>query len=97
MPVPAPEPPPLALNPPEDELPDMRATGGDPDAVTNATLQLRSEYGDLWERIRRGFVLDDRRLRRAGFTTGPILLALKKLAARPELLEEPPEEEAAEL
>jgi len=37
----------------------MRATGGDPDSVTNATLQLRSEYGDLWERIRRGFTLDD--------------------------------------
>jgi membrane-bound lytic murein transglycosylase D len=49
----------MALNPPEDELPDMRATGGDPDSITNATLQLRSEYGDLWERIRRGFTLDD--------------------------------------
>jgi regulatory protein len=30
-----------------------------------------------------------RRLRRAGFTSGPILTALKALAARPELLEEP--------
>jgi regulatory protein len=38
-----------------------------------------------------------RRLRRAGFTTGPILSALKRLAARPELLEEPPEEEEPEL
>jgi regulatory protein len=37
-----------------------------------------------------------RRLRRAGFTTGPILSALKRLAARPELLEEPPEEEPPE-
>jgi membrane-bound lytic murein transglycosylase D len=37
----------------------MRATGGDPDSVTNATLQLRSEYGDLWERIRSGFTLAD--------------------------------------
>jgi membrane-bound lytic murein transglycosylase D len=37
----------------------MRATGGDPDSVTNATLQLRSEYGDLWERIRNGFTLVD--------------------------------------
>ncbi len=37
----------------------MRATGGDPDSVTNTTLQLRSEYGDLWERIRRGFTLTD--------------------------------------
>jgi membrane-bound lytic murein transglycosylase D len=45
--------------PAEDELPDMRATGGDPDSVTNTTLQLRSEYGDLWERIRRGFTLTD--------------------------------------
>ena len=37
----------------------MRATGGDPDSVTNVTLQLRSEYGDLWERIRSGFTLTD--------------------------------------
>lgn len=35
------------------------ATGGDPDSVTNATLQLHSEYGDLWERIRQGFTLHD--------------------------------------
>jgi regulatory protein len=34
-----------------------------------------------------------RKLRRAGFTSGPILAALKRLAARPETLEEPPEEE----
>lgn len=34
-----------------------------------------------------------RRLRRAGFTPGPILTALKQIAARPELLEEPPLEE----
>jgi regulatory protein len=34
-----------------------------------------------------------RRLRRAGFTSGPILAALKRVAARPESLEEPPEEE----
>lgn len=37
-----------------------------------------------------------RRLRRAGFTSGPILTALKGLAARPELLEEPMEEEEPE-
>ena len=37
-----------------------------------------------------------RRLRRAGFTSGPILTALKGLAARPELLEEPIEEEEPE-
>jgi regulatory protein len=37
-----------------------------------------------------------RRLRRAGFTSGPILTALKGRAARPELLEEPAEEEEAE-
>ena len=41
------------------EPPAQLATGGDPDSVTNATLQLRSEYGDLWTRIRVGFVLDD--------------------------------------
>jgi regulatory protein len=37
-----------------------------------------------------------RRLRRAGFTSGPILTALKGRAARPELLEEPIEEEEPE-
>ncbi|HXX85499.1 MAG TPA: transglycosylase SLT domain-containing protein [Casimicrobiaceae bacterium] len=41
--------------PPEKELPAYRATGGDPDGVTNATLQLRSEYGGLWTRLRLGF------------------------------------------
>jgi len=41
------------------EPPVELATGGDPDSVTNATLQLRSEYGDLWTRIRLGFILDD--------------------------------------
>jgi membrane-bound lytic murein transglycosylase D len=41
------------------EPPIELATGGDPDSVTNATLQLRSEYGDLWERIRKGFMLAD--------------------------------------
>ena len=51
-----PEPPalPVALEPPAH-----MATGGDPDGVTNATLQLRSEYGDLWIRIRQGFALAD--------------------------------------
>ncbi len=34
-----------------------------------------------------------RRLRRAGFGSGPILTVLKRYAARPELLDEPPEEE----
>jgi membrane-bound lytic murein transglycosylase D len=41
------------------EAPVELATGGDPDSVTNATLQLRSEYGDLWTRIRLGFILDN--------------------------------------
>ena len=50
------EPMPAILPP---ELPGQIATGGDPDSVTNATLQLRSEYGDLWTRIRLGFVLSD--------------------------------------
>jgi membrane-bound lytic murein transglycosylase D len=50
------EPMPIVLPP---EPPPQRATGGDPDSVTNATLQLRSEYGDLWTRIRQGFALND--------------------------------------
>ena len=37
-----------------------------------------------------------RKLRRAGFNSGPILSALKRIAAKPELLEEPPEEELSE-
>jgi regulatory protein len=37
-----------------------------------------------------------RRLRRAGFSSGLILAALKRLAAKPELLEEPIEEEEPE-
>jgi len=37
-----------------------------------------------------------RKLRRAGFATAPILQALKKRAAQPELLDDFPEEEAAE-
>jgi membrane-bound lytic murein transglycosylase D len=45
--------------PAEPEPEPQLATGGDPDSVTNATLQLRSEYGDLWVRIRDGFVLED--------------------------------------
>lgn len=38
-----------------------------------------------------------RKLRRAGFTSGPILSALKRLAARPDVLEEPLEEEESEV
>ena len=34
-----------------------------------------------------------RKLRRAGFSSGPILSALKRIAARPDALEEPLEEE----
>jgi len=65
-------PPPVANSVPTESAPELlagppvepdpityRATGGDPDSVTNATLQLRSEYGDLWSRIRRGFTLTD--------------------------------------
>jgi membrane-bound lytic murein transglycosylase D len=37
----------------------FRADGGDPDAINNQTLQLQSEYGDLWMRIRQGFELPD--------------------------------------
>lgn len=48
-----------APTPLEKELPAYRATGGDPDSVTNVTLQVRSEYGDLWTRIRQGFSIPD--------------------------------------
>lgn len=65
--------PPLA--PPEP--PYQLATGGDPDSVTNATLQLRSEYGDLWTRIRQGFILDD-------LDTPLVKKAEEWYAARPE-------------
>jgi len=37
-----------------------------------------------------------RKLRRAGFSSGPILSALKRIAARPDALEEPLEEEEQE-
>ena len=57
----------------------MRATGGDPDSVTNATLRLRSEYGDLWERIRRGFILDD-------LATPEVKLAEDWYASRPDYM-----------
>ncbi|MDE3197580.1 MAG: RecX family transcriptional regulator [Acidobacteriota bacterium] len=36
-----------------------------------------------------------RRLRRAGFRSGAVLAALKRRAARPEEIEEPPEDDAA--
>jgi len=52
----------IAESSPEPLVPEPEpqlATGGDPDSVTNATLQLRSEYGDLWSRIQQGFVLED--------------------------------------
>ena len=57
----------------------MRATGGDPDSVTNTTLQLRSEYGDLWEHIRRGFILDD-------LDTPEVKLAEDWYATRPDYM-----------
>ena len=57
----------------------MRATGGDPDSVTNATLRLRSEYSDLWERIRRGFILDD-------LDTPEVKLAEDWYASRPDYM-----------
>ena len=43
----------------EPEPPANRATGGDPDSITNATIVLRSEYTDLWERLRRGFAVPE--------------------------------------
>ena len=59
------------------EPPGELATGGDPDSVTNSSLQLRSEYGDLWTRIRQGFILDD-------LDTPPVKKAEAWYAARPE-------------
>ena len=65
---------PLAI----DREPDPHlATGGDPDSVTNATLQLRSEYGDLWTRVRAGFALPD-------LDTREVRQAEEWYAARPE-------------
>src|ERR1700687_2378229 len=78
-PAPVPAPPPVATFPAEDELPAMRATGGDPDSVTNVTLQLRAEYGDLWERIRRGFTLAD-------LDTPQVKQAEEWYAARPDYM-----------
>ena len=46
-------------SPPAPEPEPELATGGDPNSVTNATLQLRPEYGDLWNRIQQGFILED--------------------------------------
>src|ERR1700694_3549961 len=79
-PAPVPAPPPVVTFPAEDELPAIRATGGDPDSVTNVTLQLRAEYGDLWERIRRGFTLvalDPPKVKRAeeGYAARPDYMA----------------------
>ena len=53
--------PPLVVVDVAIELPApvFRADGGDPDSITNATIELRSEYGDLWTRIRDGFALHD--------------------------------------
>jgi membrane-bound lytic murein transglycosylase D len=66
---------PVALSPPPERPPEpqadaadvpvqpappvFRADGGDPDAVTNQSLQLQSEYGELWVRIRQGFELPE--------------------------------------
>jgi membrane-bound lytic murein transglycosylase D len=57
--APEPEPPTVAELPPADELSDVRGTEVDPATVASATVPLHSDYGDLWERIRRGFVLAD--------------------------------------
>jgi regulatory protein len=56
------------------------------------------------ERRMPSLVLDDerklasafRRLRRAGFSTSPVLAALKRIAAKPDMIEDFPEEEALE-
>jgi membrane-bound lytic murein transglycosylase D len=67
---------PLPAAAPSEQAPEL-ATGGDPESVTNATLQLRSEYGDLWTRIRLGFLLDD--------LNSPLVMTAEDwYAARPE-------------
>jgi membrane-bound lytic murein transglycosylase D len=53
-----PEPPTVPIVVEAEPVPQI-ATGGDPSSVNNATIQLRSEYGDLWTRIRDGFALSD--------------------------------------
>ncbi len=82
---------PIAFSPPPEQVPQPPiapfaidrepdphlATGGDPDSVTNATLQLRSEYGDLWTRVRAGFALAD-------LDTPQVRQAEEWYAARPE-------------
>ena len=82
---------PLAFSPPAEQVPEPPvvpiasehdpephlATGGDPDSVTNATLQLRSEYGDLWTRIRNGFGLPE-------LDTAQVRQAEEWYAARPD-------------
>jgi membrane-bound lytic murein transglycosylase D len=82
---------PLAFSPPAEQVPEppvvpvgsehepapQLATGGDPDSVTNATLQLRTEYGDLWTRIRNGFGLPD-------LDTAQVRQAEEWYAARPD-------------
>jgi membrane-bound lytic murein transglycosylase D len=89
--VPRLPPVPLAFSPPAEKVPEppvvpialdrepeaQLATGGDPNSVTNQTLQLRSEYGDLWARIRNGFGLPD-------LDTVHVRQAEEWYAARPE-------------
>ena len=84
---------PVAFVPPPERVPEppvvlidiqiepepviYRASGGDPDSVNNRTLQLQSEYGDLWTRIRQGFVLTD-------LDTADVKTAEAWYAARPD-------------
>jgi membrane-bound lytic murein transglycosylase D len=66
---------PVAFLPPPEQVPEpgvvlvdvpvepaptvYRASAGEPDSIDSQTLQLRPEFGDLWTRIRQGFVLTD--------------------------------------
>ncbi len=86
-------PEPVAFSPPPESVPEpsivlvevhvepaplvYRASGGDPESVNNQSLQLQSEYGDLWTRIRQGFVLTD-------LDTADVRSAEAWYAARPE-------------
>lgn len=90
------------------DLRARRVSGGMAEQAVDRALEGKSEAGLIAIYIERrmpaiahaGKIEDERklaaayrRLRRAGFTSGPILAALKGLAARPELLEEPIGEE----
>ncbi len=78
---------PVAFAPPPERVPEppivlvdvpmIHRAGGDADAVNDQALPLQSEYGDLWTRIRQGFVLTD-------LDTADVRTAEAWYAARPD-------------